>query len=304
MFSINRITESNSRPTDQYNINFSELTELLKRVDFESIIKDKELFWSLFCKIFSEKKVKKDNCFDIQVNGDLALVLGRDHIIKHTQKFVELLRTLALESFEAKSAIKTLFIPISTDLFVRKPSNTTIDLTDWLTKDAKDKFSWDFYIKFNKPFLPCLFETLKLNYDEVESEQFIKTDLYMGSEKREVMLITVTPDKNTHFSFPIKPAELPASDHPNKPFYDAYKLGMWCDFSLISSEGKHLSIHKSVLGIYGGKCFQTLLSQKMRENNEQAINLNYSYEVLSFFCRLSLFRSKGFREAFIARKKN
>lgn len=263
------------------SIDVKSLNDMVCRKDFEIIVKDKNLFLAKFCKTFAEKRDKPNEGFDVEVVGDQVSITGRKHIISKVKEQVELFRSLALEAFETRCEVDRVIISIIDDYFLRKPSSTNcIDLTDWLSDNVKDKMDKMWFRDFVRPYLHDFFESLAFNYSDSKTTQLVQNDELFAPKHEKVIAIRIALKHDQHLTYPITPVAIPSVSCPDPSFYERYKLGKLCDYSLISSEGKELRVHGIILDIYGGPYFQTLLSSKMKETIEKSIKMDYPYEVI------------------------
>lgn len=289
---------ANSLPVgySQYNSNstngsISALNSLISRKDFQTIINCDRLFLTLFCKIFSEKNMHlgRDD-FDAVAHNDTYYMKGREvnypgytcEKYGSIRRELEIFRKLIQKTFKEKKEVERLIICMASDLFIRKPSQEPIYLADWLHNN-KDKVSRDMHNAYVSPHLRILLESIGVNYSERMITCSVRTGL--GSiEQGKVLAISIKLKDQEYFSYPITPAQVPTTHCAGSEFYKFYQEGRFCDYTIISTDQKAIPIHANVLGIYGGKYFETFLSQKnMLESKTNQSSLHGSHATLSLF---------------------
>lgn len=256
--------------------------DLLRRGDFVSVIKNKELFWGQFCRTFAAKKIEKsDIYFDITLKSNQVHMVGREHIVSEVKEIVEEYRKLIEKAIDKKKSITRLWIEGASELYLRKVSDKAIDLN--ISRGEKGKFTDHFYYKRVKPYLGDFLDSLKVSYSTLSVKHLI--DNGYGPFVKPCERFTLTPHSAIGPVYPVKPATMPVSTHPaNAVYYQHYKEKKYCDIALESqTDGATFPLHALVLDVHGGPFFKHCLANEMKESQEKVIKLEGSKESIELF---------------------
>lgn len=286
---------ANSSLQNAQNVKFSQnsdkLDACLDKNDFETIIKDKDLFWLTYCKAILPHQNKKDSdLFFVSIEGKNINFSGRKHIVEETQNLIEELRKFFAEGFECKKELEILVVERAREYYFKKESSL-VDMSC-----ERKGYSW--YHHFVKPALPKLAEFFHALYTEDKKEQQLQWLAHATMEKVDV--IRITWREEFHLVYPIPPKFIPAQEDMSKVFYSLYQEQKLCDFSLISKDGV-IKVHANILYLYGGPALQKLLTSDMKENTNNAVSFaEFSQGTVQAFVDFIYLGGRAFSEKVIS----
>ena len=117
------------------------------------------------------------------------------------------------------------------------------------------------------------------------TEEKISRDYYCPIlsriKQRKVSIFTI--DLAKQLTYHIKPIEIAGRHEMAEKMYNLYNINKFCDFSLKSKSGS-INIHSTQLYLYGGKFFEKLIDNDLKETQEKAIDFqDFSIETIKFF---------------------
>ncbi len=281
------------------NVNFSIKSEKidshLERQDFETIIKDRELFWLAYCKaVFPHQNKKALDSFFVFIEGTNINISGEGHTIKKTQDVIEELRAFFVEGLKSRKTFEIFIVPLLSDCLFRKES-PLIDL-----RYINSGYCTEWYCDFIKPALPQLAEFCGALYTEDRKNQLLKTHDYFPLLIKEVQVIRINWQKQFHLIYPISPKCIPEQEELGKALYSLYQKQQFCDFSL-KTKDQTIKVHSNLLYVYGGPVFQGLLTSNMKETIDKAISFaEYSQSTVEAFIDFIYLGGKAFSEKMIS----
>lgn len=278
----------------EFSINSDKLDICLDMNDFETIIKDQNLFWLAYCKAaFPHQTKKMSPFFSISINGKNINFSGQAEIIKEILIFIEELRHFFVEGFESKTSFEILVVKRFDDYLIRKES-ACIDL-----KNAPFGCYEVSYHNYIEPALPKLAEFCGAIYTGTKKNQEVK---YNTTKTVKAPVIQINWTKFHVYS--ITPKLIPELKEMSKAFYSLYQNQQLCDLNLLSSDTT-LKVHAAVLYLYGGAVFQKLLTTDMKETAEQSITFaDYSGSTIKAFMDFIYLGGKTFQEKAITAFNN
>lgn len=253
------------------------LDNLILRRDFETVIKDKELFWLLYCKAISQKGKIEYLHLKMNVHQKNIEIIGNSIVIHAFRKAIDELQTLFEKNYVNKSF--TLQV-IHFDQWNNTYINDT-DQSDILANSSKIRLIHDEYPFIFQPVFPYFCQLINANCT-VSEKRIFASENSEELEERISTLFTVTWNKE-HFIYPIQPVALSDGQELKILMYSLYKNKNGCDFSIIGKNGK-IELHKVLLLCKGGEAIQALLNSEINKEGANQINLNaYSLTTLEYF---------------------
>jgi len=285
-------------PIKRYTTDALQATLLQERHDSAALIKDKELFWALFCKTMCETGKPKLDLSFIQ-EKDLIVMNAREHAYGSIREAVEGIRQLFERGFNEKRSICILPIHpgvISNYSFIIEPSPNVIDLTH-----AEETILYTF-IDVIRPAMAPLAKKLGAicTPQRIAQKIVYATDLHTTVTTD---AFCITWDKKKHLIYPIPPQKPEEGPELCSVLYEQYKQQKLCDFTLVDREGRSVKLHSVILHTYGGESFQKLLTNAMQEKESKTITFpEYSIETLELFAEYLYLGAAAFAEALYAKE--
>lgn len=230
---------------EEFHYNLNELNNCLKRHDFSTIIKNKDLFWLACCKAFyPHQNIQDKQLFYLTQISPHELHLDSNlATLSNIQSFIENLRELFIANYEKESDFKIEFLV----------SNIFINF-----KDKKGLgLNFDLFSSLIAPSLADLAHSLGAIYSkDPESD----------------MIFNIQWKPNVKVSYPIEPISFFPRENLRQDFYDLFKRQKCCDFTLTSGDCQSIQVHSALLFLYGGEMVNKLLENPLLESHEKRIS--------------------------------
>ncbi len=289
-------------PILDHCVDVSQALAYQERHDFGTIVRDKELFWALFCNSMSQVH-SANNDVTCRKERSIVTLSARNHTYEGIKNSVEDLRELVEVGFNEKRAV--VILPIkSTDLtFIREPSPTPI-----IIDHSRSEIASQFFKGCIQPVMPVFIKALQAKHIPQTVTQ--ETIAIIGGEnfpgtKRIEDAFSIEWDKKVHLIYPIPPQKPVEGPDLRSVLYAWYKQQETssCDFTLVDKNGESIKIHSAVLHAYGAEAFQRLLSQSMVEAKEKTITFpDFTKDVLELFAEYLYLGPAAFTEVLYAKE--
>lgn len=293
MFDLKPVSNSYFGKDLKFSKNSEKLDDCLDRKDFETIIKDRDLFWLAYGKAVLHQDQKEIKSFFVSIEGKNISFSGEEHIIKRTQDAIEELRKFFIEGLESKKTAEILVIEVAQTGYFRKESSL-INLCNTF-----DGYYKSLYHEYIKPALPKLAEFCGALYSEDKKNQLVKSTA-LPAQTEEVEVIRINWKEESHLIYQISPKSIPEQEEMGKALYSLYQKQQFCDFSLKSKDGV-IKVHVSLLYLYGGPIIQKLLTSDMKEKTDQTVSFpDYSHSTVQAFIEFIYLGGRAFSEKAIS----
>jgi len=273
---ISNIQASYFAEDQPLSYNTAKFDQYLGRKDYETIIKDPDLFFLAYCHaLFPNQDKKERYAFKVSIEGQNVTVSGKECILPKVQKKVEEIRQFFVEGIERKKSVEFLVARNCMKVFLRKES-PVIDIS------GEDLHEF-YYNPFVGSALPKLAELCGASYILDKKEQSAVVIRGLGVWDIEVEVIKIKWKEDVHLVYPIDPKVILEKEQFREDLYSLYQEQELCDFSLICKDGE-VKFHSNLLFVSGGLAFQRLLKAKMKETQDKVISLTeYSQGTIRAF---------------------
>ncbi len=274
--------------------NFDRLESCLQKKDFETIIRDSELFWLAYCKaLLPFQDERKSDEFLISNEGKNIIVSGIRNTIKEINNVIKEIREFFIECLNRKVIFNIVVINETNDIYIRKES-PLISLVDNNQRSCFQPLYYDFV----KPALQKLAEFCGACYTEDQKSLNIQPILDdFAPQMKNCEIIHISWKEDIHCVYPILPKTIPARQDANEALYLLYQKQEFCDFCLVSKENQTLKIHSALLYVHGGPILQNLLTSGMKETaNKTIIFPDYSQNAIRAFIEFIYLGGQAFSE--------
>jgi hypothetical protein len=246
-----------------FTIDTTGLNKLLKSKKYDVIIKNPDLFLTVFAKALarSANEVGHLPCllFKITEQENTLHLTGMYRFAFTVMKIVEKIRTL-FEATLSDGRVTVVPVPFERDkVYFMQPISLSVDLRDLDPSFYYLRASYDEYVK---PSLRKLSEMLRGVYSEKNTYQVVQADAY------EVQSFTIEWADEA-YEPRLAPVKVPERMGLHMHYYQAYKEGKQpqCDLTLVSADGTEIKMHESVMRCFGGPALLKMLENEWKESN-------------------------------------
>ncbi len=250
-------------------LSYRTVLDHLVRKEWKPVVLSPELFWTSFCYAWMSKEKPNKRWFAVSMNEENLQVTGQEHIIKGIQDVVEVFRKYVTSNLSREIRNTAIVaVQIAGDFrFYPETDTPVLDCRDWLDR-AKTPHSW-----FNadiRPALPELFRQLGATYTEAEGSR--KCDLGKGLSMCEESSIRmdISLNKKHDLYHEIPPISISEPLLP-EGFYEQWKRGQFCDYTLVTQERTKIPVQASVLHALGGDGVRSWFRGDFREGAAKEI---------------------------------
>ncbi len=253
----------------KFEIDTTNITNLLANKDYDIIVKNPDLFLTVFAKALASSmhEVKKlpSLVFNI-TEKTTSLALKGDYLFADpVVKIVEKLRTL-FEATMYKGRVTVLPVPcLDKRIYLMQPFNLSVDLRDI---DPSFTHSSEAYENYVKPSLKRLSELLGGTYSEKKEYQVLH-----GNQVPHIAGFHIDWTAEEHYESHVAPIVIPEREglqmHLYRMYTDEKQPG--CDLTIVSQDMKEIKIHESVLRCFGGPILPIMLDGQWKESNEKKV---------------------------------
>lgn len=261
------------------NINYSSLNpltasdsslrlyECLTHKDFDSILRDPELFWLSFCKSFFDHQSKNyDVNFFVTIENGEIRYSGMNGTMEELRNTIEKIRHCLIDGLNNRKNVAILqtcysFFPSS---YLFTPENLSNNCP------AEFKISKDWYESFIKHVLPDFLENCGASYTQEPTEDPARSRIHINWKN---ILIYPIPSKTIAAPQPI-----------GEVLYALYQTQQHCDFTISCTDGTMIKTHSALLYAYGGSVLQKLLTSQFKESKDKVITFgNHNNDIIKIF---------------------
>lgn len=284
MYKIDSLTPS--------HINYSALTptttlesskkvhQCLSQKDFDTVLRDPDLFWLSFCKSFFHHQNKNyDVNFFVTIENEEIRYSGLNDAMKELRKTIEKIRQCLIDGLNNRKNVTILqtcysFFP-SNYLFT--PENVSND------SPTEFKIAKDWYESFIKHVLPDFLENCGATYIHEQTEDLARSRIQIHWKD---MLVYPIPCKTMLEPRPIGEA-----------LYPLYQKQEHCDFSISCMDGTLIKTHSALLYAYGGSVLQKLVISDFKESKDRVVTFEtHSTDIVKNFLDFIYLGGKKFLE--------
>lgn len=262
------------------------LHRCLSQKDFDTILKDPDLFWLSFCKSFFLHQNKNyDVNFYVTIENEEILYSGINGTIEELRKTIEKIRECLIEGLHNRKnvTIQQTSYSFFPSYYLFTPDNLSNNCP------TEFKISKDWYESFMKHVLPDFLENCGATCIQERTEDSTRSRLQITW--KDVLI------------YPIASKPISTPEPIGKALYPLYQKQEHCDFTICCADGVVIKSHFALLYGYGGYVLQKLLTSDFKESKDRVITFEtHSTDIIKDFLEFIYLGGKEFSEKMILSK--
>lgn len=257
--------------------------QCLSQKDFDTVLRDPDLFWLSFCKSFFHHQNKNyDVNFSVTIENEEIRYAGHNGAMEELKKTIEKIRQCLIHGLNHRKDVT--FLQTCSSFL---PSNYVFNLEN-VSDDCPTEFkiAKDWYESFIKHVLPDFLENCGATYIQKQTENPACSRIQIHW-------------KNI-LTYPIPCKTIPAPKPIGEVLYSLYEKQQNCDFSIRCMDGTLIKAHSALLYAYGGAVLQKLLTSDFKESKDKVVTFGtHGKDIIKIFLEFIYLGGNKFSERMI-----